>query len=515
MFAPPRLRGYVIEGLLGRGATGEVWQARVGDGDTRVAVKRIPVRSADQLRRAQSEAALLAALDHENLVRLHALLPGDDAMVLVLDLASGGTLAQLLDARSRLAPGEVITAVAPVASAVAYLHDAGVVHGDISPANILFNAAGVPLLSDVGVARLTGDDADAAATPAYVDPAVAAGWVPGPQSDVFMLGAVALHALTGAPPWPDRDPDLAVARAALGVLDDVASSLADAGVPAAMAAVVCRALTVDPQRRGTAADFALDLRHAGQPVAVELGAGPAAPRERIDGCGPRHAASNPPPTRMVAPRPRPAIPRPTPRRRIRPSLVAAAVLLAGAAVAVPLVHWRDDGPTLHAISTSHAEVETSPAPVVPAERSTSERSRRVPRNWLTSLDALDALRARAYASRDVALLDQVYARGDLLRSDAALLTRLVPSGCGLRGVRTRYDHAVMRRAGARVRITVRAVLHPSRLVCGGRTLRRAAGRAATTLDIVVVRTVAGPRIAAQRVRPGPAPARTHPLRAGP
>ncbi|HZC69644.1 MAG TPA: protein kinase, partial [Jatrophihabitans sp.] len=231
---PLRVRGYAVERFLGSGASGAVWQARVLASGTSVALKRITVRDEEQRRRAHAEAALLAALDHPNLVRLHSLLVTDEDVVLVLDLADGGSLARLLRARERLAPGEVITAIAPAAAALAYLHDQGVVHGDVSAANILFTSSGAPLLSDVGVARLTGDDADAEATPAYVDPAVAAGCVPGPPSDVFMLAGVALHALTGAPPWPDATAEVALARAARGVLADLPARLADAGTPPAM-----------------------------------------------------------------------------------------------------------------------------------------------------------------------------------------------------------------------------------------------------------------------------------------
>src|SRR6478735_6866371 len=105
MEVAPRLRGYIVEGLLGRGASGEVWQARIDGTSTRVALKRIRAPGAEQLRKAHDEAALLAALDHENLVRLHALVPADDAMVLVLDLAERGSLADLLAGRGRLTPG--------------------------------------------------------------------------------------------------------------------------------------------------------------------------------------------------------------------------------------------------------------------------------------------------------------------------------------------------------------------------------------------------------------------------
>jgi hypothetical protein len=462
----------------------------------------------------------LAVLDHENLVRLHALLETDDTMVLVLDLADGGSMADLLAARRRLTPGEVITALAPVAAAVAYLHDAGIVHGDISPSNILFNASGVPMLCDVGVARITGDDTDAAAPPAYVDPAVAAGCVPGPQSDVFMLGGVALHALTGSPPWPDGDAELAIARAALGVLDDVPARLAAADVPDAMSAVVCRALTVDPRRRGTAADFTLDLRHTGEPVAVELAAGRTGPAaDAFVRPGPRHAARrpaddparpaferpgeklpdstapSPPPTRMIAARPRPVIPRPVRRRRVRLPIVAAASALLVAALVVILVARRPHiGTAGRAMSTPRAEVETQ------VRQTGAPRSRppSAPAGWLAKLDGLDRYRARAYATRDIRALRQVYARGPLLRRDAALLADLVPIGCHLSGVRTRYATPLVHRTAGRVHITVRATLLPSRLMCGGRLRGHAAGQGPTTLHIELVRTPGGLRIVAQR-----------------
>jgi hypothetical protein len=503
-----KVRGYVVERLLGGGASGEVWQARVASSGAPVALKRIAIRDDEQLRRAHAEAALLAALDHPNLVRLHTMIVSGDAVVLVLDLADGGSLADLLDARGRLTPGEVITAVAPVAAALEYLHGAGVVHGDVSAANILFTASGVPLLADVGVARLTGDDADAdaEATPAYVDPAVAAGCVPGPQSDVFMLGGVALHALTGAPPWPDENADAALARAAMSVLDDVPERLEHAGVSPEMVTVLGRALAVDPHRRGTAADLALDLAHSGQPLAVELSAGLARREpQRIERLGPRHAAlsarpaferpssSAPlaadvaPPTRMVGPRPRPVIARPV-RRRFRPGLfaaIAAAVLAAGLVVGVAWARSTGhEGPGPGASSISRPQVETN-------RTATAE-------NWAARLAGLDALRAKAFATRDPALLRQVYAPGRLLTADRALLARIVPRGCGLAGVRTRYSDVHTSARGGRIVLSVVATLRPSRLVCRGRLRGTAAGAGPTTLRLELIRVRSEVRIAAQR-----------------
>lgn len=503
MTSPLRLRGYVVERLLGTGASSDVWQARAQSSGARVALKRIRIDSEEQRSRARSEAALLAALDHPNLVRLHALVEMDDALVLVLDLAEGGTLGALLAVRGRLTPGEVITAVAPVAAALDYLHDAGVVHGDVSAANILLTADGVPLLADVGVARLTGDRTEVRATAAYVDPLVAAGCVPGPQSDVFMLAGVALHALTGTPPWPDADESDALAHAAGGTLDDVSERLTAAGVPEQMSAVVGRALAVDPQRRGTAADFALELAHSGTAVAVELTA--RAPMLDVAGAwtGPRHAArpsfdrpAAPPPTGLVA-RARPVIPRPPQRRSRHARFAGLAAVLAALVVVLAGVAWSKAG-----TGAPHPAHPPTPQQQVETSRPTSGPRTPPPHSargsLIARLDRLDAVRSRAFATRDPTLLRRVYLPGGLLRADVGLLARLVPVGCRLLGVRTRYTALDVHRHGSRSTVSALATLGASRLICGRQLRGRAAG-ARSRLRIVLVRTAAGTRIAHERV----------------
>ncbi|WP_375489319.1 protein kinase [uncultured Jatrophihabitans sp.] len=583
-----RLRGYVVEQCIGRGASSEVWRARVAASGEAVALKRIalpPDAGAGQRRDVGAEAALLTALDHAHLVRLHAVAPADDALVLVLDLADGGSLADLLRSRGRLTPGEVITAVAPIGAALAYLHDEGVVHGDVSAANILFTAGGSALLADVGVARLTGDDRDAASTPAYVDPSVAAGCVPGPPSDVFMLAAVALHALTGAPAWPASDGAQALAQAARGELGDVAQRLAQASVPAPMIRVLTKALAVDPQRRGTAADLALDLRHSGTPTAVELLAGRRTARHdagRQQGAqaappgagryGPRHAATpvrpdvarpdvvalraavrerrrerlarrtpapDPgrpaferparlsgvddaavPPTRMVGSRPRPSVPAPRRRRPSARVLVVVLAVLVGLAAAAAGTVWagaRPDArrpqqgkvsassgtsvPVSQAQSSSRVATH-SPEPVRPRGRG-PVRAGVVAGSPATSaaaaLDALDRLRATAFATRDATVLRRVYASSALLAADAAQLRRTVPAGCGLAGVRTAYAQVRVLSAGAtRVVVTARATLAASRLMCAGRQRGSAGGAGPTSLRLELVRASTGMQISALR-----------------
>lgn len=264
--------GYRIEGLLGHGSQGRVWAARsLVDGD-RVALKQIPAGSADAIRAARSEAALLATLDHPNLISLRGFLVVRTDVVLVLELAGAGSLAALLGRRHRLAPAEVVATISPVAAALAHAHASGILHGDVSAANVLFTDTGRPKLADLGVARLLAVAGPATGTPAYLDPVLAAGGAAGPASDVFALAAVALHALTGAGPW-QRAGQLSSAEQVLAVAaTGQVVGLADrmAGLPPAVAAVLARTLDPDPHRRGTAAEFALELRAALPPGPVRL-----------------------------------------------------------------------------------------------------------------------------------------------------------------------------------------------------------------------------------------------------
>ena len=299
-----RLRGYEVLDRIGAGASGEVWRARHrGSGDV-VAVKRMAVPDRDELARVHTEAAVLGALDHPHLVRLREVVRAASSIVLVFEFAHRGSLARLLATRGRLSTGEVITAVVPVAAAVAYVHRAGVVHGDISPANIVFTGAGLPLLVDLGRARLAGDATGGTVcgtvcgTPGYADPAVTRGDLPVPASDVYGLGAVALHALTGA----------VLPAACVDERDEARARLEAAAVPAPVADVVLRALAPDPPRRPPAAEFATDLQHAAIPVAVEFDA-----RRALD-----HVPCDPPFTHRLRPQPRPAVRRVRfPRRRLR------------------------------------------------------------------------------------------------------------------------------------------------------------------------------------------------------
>jgi hypothetical protein len=257
--------GFSAERRLGRGATGEVWAGRDDATGEPVALKRLRPGGGEVDRdRLRSEAALLGAFQHPNVIGLRGVLGTDEGLVLILDLASGGSLAQLLARRERLRSGQVVALFGPLADALGAAHAVGLLHGRVSPGDVLFALDGRPLLADLGTAwlaglgagrlagldagRLAGDDA----SPGYIDPAVRAGAAPGAASDVYSLAAVAAHALTGR----------ALSESADGMQQwaDHAQTL---GVPLGLVLTLCAALDGDPARRPDAAVFARQLRATG------------------------------------------------------------------------------------------------------------------------------------------------------------------------------------------------------------------------------------------------------------
>ncbi|WP_244524784.1 serine/threonine-protein kinase [Trujillonella endophytica] len=495
---PPVVPGYRLVELLGRGGSGEVWRALPRGGGEPVAVKVLVAGDPDRQAR---EAALLGELDHPHLVRLvevvHQPRRGEPAGVaLVLELLAGGSLAALLARRGRLRPGEVVTAVAPVGAALAHAHAAGVVHGDLSPGNVVFTAEGRPVLTDLGVARVLGEVASGEVTPAYVDPTVARGGAPGPASDVFGVAAAAFHALTGVAPWNAATPADTLAVAAAGELPDL--DLLAPEAPPALRNVIARGLAADPADRPTAAEFALDLRHACRPEPVRLPvAGVPDAELGLTGRGPRTelthqlARRRAPAAGAPARRRRPGVPRPAAGRWSRWAglLLAVAVLLGGASWVG--ARWAGTDRVGAAAQSGAAAGDASPAPAAAAEA-----------DWLAVLQGLYARRADAFARADAAGLDAVYVAGSALRAaDEAAVRRLAEAGELLAGFAPRVEGPVtVAESGDRVRVEARdgwaayAVVpadHPD-----GPVLRHAPGRASGPVVLELVRAPDGWRIAA-------------------
>jgi hypothetical protein len=494
----PSVPGYTLEERLGRGGSGEVWRAVPRRGGPPVAVK---VLVAGDPERQAREAALLGELDHPHLVRLLEVVHqpqrgGAPRVALVLELLSGGSLAALLTRRGRLRPGEVVTAIAPVAAALAHAHDSGVVHGDLSPGNIVFTGEGRPVLTDLGVARVLGETAAGEVTPAYVDPTVARGGAPGPASDVFGIAAAAFHALTGVAPWNAATPGDTLAVAADGLLPDLAELAPEA--PAALLAVIGRGLAADPHDRGSAAAFALDLRHACRPEPVRLPVDgvPDAELGRT-GRGPRTELTHQVPGRR--PRPTPLVAQPAGRRDrwrdalrdrsagLRPRRLAVVGLVLVALTAggwVVLGQRGADGTRVvraEAVAAASSDLPPAGDPVTVQD-------------WRRLLDELYRRRAEAFATASPRLLEDVYVPGSaLLAADTGLAQELAAAGEVLRGFAPEVaEVTAAERDGDRVTLELVDSWPGYEVVPAadpdGAALRRGAGRPATGVRMVLLRT---------------------------
>ncbi len=279
---------YRLDALVGLGTAGSVWRAtRAGPVDQVVAVKRARADSgddgADRLRR---EASVLAELDHPHIIRVIDVLDDGDGLAIVMSLARGGSLQDLLAERGRLDPGATVAVLAPVADALASAHRRGVFHGDVKPANILFTTDGEPLLGDFGVAQtltpgragldgisgLGGPDgaplATVEGTVGYVDPALVETGRPDPRNDVYGVAVVAYLCLTSRLPHGGDEVGDVLAAAEAG---DHASLRDDPSVAPPLAALVEGALARDPAARpASAVALATGLRQAVDPSIVVL-----------------------------------------------------------------------------------------------------------------------------------------------------------------------------------------------------------------------------------------------------
>ncbi len=192
---------YRLESVVGRGGMGTVYRALDMRLNRHVAVKVLRETHAADAVRFKSEIETLARLSHPGLVRILDAGGLDAGPYLVMELIEGKNLAQLLE-NGPLRPEEVATIGASVAAALAYVHDNGIVHRDVKPANVLLDRDGGAHLADFGVAQLaekTGLTTTGLTlgTPAYLAPEQIEGGDIGASVDVYALGLVLVECLSG------------------------------------------------------------------------------------------------------------------------------------------------------------------------------------------------------------------------------------------------------------------------------------------------------------------------------
>jgi len=271
----PDCGDYRLGRELGRGAMGVVYEARHLGLDRRVALKLLAPEVAEnptQLARFQREARTLARLDHPHVVRVLDVGETEGRFWLAMEFVDGESLEQRLlrlqttGGHSGTSRRVLVEAIASIGDALQHVHEAGILHRDVKPSNILLDRSERARLSDFGLARDTEAPAMTqvgivAGTPHYMSPEhLAGGDALGPQSDVFSLGATLYECLLLRRAFAG-DSTAAVLRAIVAY-EPLAPRRVDPTVPRELAAIVLKALEKDPARRYASARAFADDLHA-------------------------------------------------------------------------------------------------------------------------------------------------------------------------------------------------------------------------------------------------------------
>jgi tRNA A-37 threonylcarbamoyl transferase component Bud32 len=249
---------YVVHAPLGAGGMGQVFLCEHVVMRRRVAVKVLPARltaDAAAVERFRREARAIAALDHPNIVRAHDVDIAEEVHFLVMEYVDGVSLQDLV---ARSGPVEVSAAadyIAQAARGLQHAHQAGWVHRDVKPANLLLDRGGTVKVLDLGLARLLCESAepltgatDPLGTADYLAPEQATDSHSADiRADVYSLGATLYFLLTGSPPFPDGTPAQKVLWHQTRPPRLVRESRPE--VPAGLAAVLDRMLAKDPANR--------------------------------------------------------------------------------------------------------------------------------------------------------------------------------------------------------------------------------------------------------------------------
>ncbi|MCX7937975.1 MAG: protein kinase, partial [Thermoflexales bacterium] len=258
---PELLGKYILEHQIGGGHLSSVFAARDPNGNL-IALKRLNSPDPALVANFQREIDLLRRVSHPNIVPvLDANTEGEPFYT--MPLLDGESLESLVRRNGPLALSEVCRLIGQLATALDTLHTLGIVHRDVTPANVIMLRDGRAVLVDFSLATIVGTKGQPrVGTPLYCAPEQWRGEVPTPSADIYTLGGVAYFALSGRAPYEEKETaERTAAQHAHGRLRPLHQ--VNHAVPRTVSAVVMRALSRDPRQRwGTAGEFARQFEAA-------------------------------------------------------------------------------------------------------------------------------------------------------------------------------------------------------------------------------------------------------------
>jgi len=300
--SPKRIASYEILGEIGRGGMGVVYRAQDLRLKRAVALKVILAgghAGETELARFQIEAEAAARLKHQHFVQIYEVGSDEGLPFLALEFCGGGNLDDRI-ARSPMAPRESAELLAKLADAMDHAHQAGVIHRDLKPGNVLFDDHGEPKITDFGLAKKVGEDDSHTKTVSvmgsigYMSPEQASGHTRDatPAVDIYALGAILYRLLTGKTPFEGSSTAESLQLIISGVPAPIRRLRPTC--PRDLDTICLKCLEKSPNNRyQTAADLANDLRRflRGEPISARA----ATPAEQLVSW----ARRNPLPTTMA------------------------------------------------------------------------------------------------------------------------------------------------------------------------------------------------------------------------